>query len=475
MKERLVIGTLVWILLTSCTVGPNYRKPVVASPNVFRGTANPNPPPDPNSLGDVKWFELFKDSQLQDLIRTALVTNYDIRDAVVRVSAARANLGITRADQFPTVSVTGIITTQRNSTSGAFPLPQGFEQRRTFGGVLLNLLSFEVDVWGRLRRQTEVASAQLLASEEDRKAVMMILVSDVASTYFSLLELDTELEIARRTLATREESLRLIKVRQQGGVATILDVHQADQLVYTAAAIIPDIERLIEQAENQISLLVGEHPGPVTRGRTLIDQEQPSSIPAGLPSSLLERRPDIRAAEQNLIAANANIGVAKAAYFPRITLTAGLGTESNQLSGLFHSPTGLWQFVPQVTQPIFTAGRIKSNVKLAMAQQEFALIQYERAIQNAFSDVSNGLVEYRKVREIRAQQELLVSTLQERRRLAYLRYQGGVDTLLNALDADRDLFNAELSLAQVRRNELGALVLLYRALGGAGSHRCDGR
>jgi multidrug efflux system outer membrane protein len=466
MKEPLLMGALIMMLLTGCTVGPKYLRPVVASPDVFRGTGNPNPLSDPNSLADLKWFELFKDSQLQELISVALESNYDLREAVARVQAARANLGLTRADEFPAIEVGTDITTLRNSASGSFPLPQGFGQKRTFGGVLVNLLSFEVDVWGRLRRQTEVARAQLLASEEDRKAVMMILVGDVASTYFSLLELDTEREIAMRTLATREESLRLIKVRQQGGVATILDVHQADQLVYTAAATIPNIERLIEQVENQISLLVGEHPGPVSRGRTLIEQEQPSSVPAGLPSSLLERRPDIRAAEQNLIAANANIGVAKAAYFPRISLTGNLGTESTQLSSLFNAPTGVWQFVPQVTQPIFTAGRIKSNVKLAKAQQELTLVQYERAIQNAFSDVSNGLVQYRKVREIRAQQELLVSTLQERRRLAYMRYQGGVDTLLNALDADRDLFSAELSLAQVRRDELLALVLLYRALGG---------
>ena len=465
-KKRIVIAGLMVSLLSGCTVGPKYRRPTVKSPDVFRGTADPTAAPDPNSLADLKWFEVFKDSQLQELIRTALVENYDIRDAIARVSAARANLGIIRAEQFPNVAGSGDITTVRNSASGALPLPQGIGLKRTFGSVLLNLLSFEVDLWGRLRRQTEVARAQLLASEEDRKAVMMILVGDVASTYFSLLELDTEREIAMRTLATREESLRLIKVRQQGGVATILDVHQADQLVYTAAATIPNIERLIEQVENQISLLVGEHPGPVSRGRTLIEQEQPSSVPAGLPSSLLERRPDIRAAEQNLIAANANIGVAKAAYFPRISLTGNLGTESNQLSSLFNAPTGVWQFVPQVTQPIFTAGRIKSNVKLAKAQQELTLVQYERAIQNAFSDVSNGLVQYRKVREIRAQQELLVSTLQERRRLAYMRYQGGVDTLLNALDADRDLFSAELSLAQVRRDELLALVLLYRALGG---------
>jgi multidrug efflux system outer membrane protein len=466
MKKRLMIGAVTLSLVAGCTIGPKYRRPTVKSPDVFRGTADPTAAPDPNSLGDLKWFELFKDSQLQELIRTALVANYDIRDAIARVSAARANLGITRANQFPKVAGTADITTLRNSASGAFPLPPGFGLERTFGSVLLNLLSFEVDIWGRLRRQTEASRAQWRASEEDRKAVMTILVGDVASTYFSLLELDTELEIARRTLATREESLRLIKVRQQGGVASMLDVRQAEQLVYSAAATIPNIERLIEQTENQISLLLGKYPGPVTRGRTLIEQEQPSSLLAGLPSSLLERRADIRAAEQNLIAANANIGVARAAYFPQLSLTGFLGSESTQLSGLFTGPTRVWQFVPQVTQPIFYAGALKSNVRLARAQQQIALIQYERSIQTAFSDVSNALVEHRKVGEIRVQQELLVTTLQDRRRLAYMRYQGGVDSLLNALDADRDLFSAELSLAQTRRDELAALVLLYRALGG---------
>ncbi len=466
MKKQLITVVATISLLAGCTVGPKYRRPTVKSPDVFRGTADPTAAPDPNSLADLKWFELFKDLQLQELIRTALVENYDIRDAIARIGAARANLGIIRSEQFPNVAASSDITTLRNSASGAFPLPPGIGLKRTFGSVLLNLLSFEVDIWGRLRRQTESARAQLRASEEDRKAVMTILVGDVASTYFSLLELDTELVISKRTLATREDSLRLIKVRQQGGVATMLEVRQAEQLVYTAAATIPDIERLIEQTENQMSLLLGKYPGPVTRGRTLIEQEQPSSVPPGLPSSLLERRADIRAAEQNLISANANIGVAKAAYFPQLSLTGFLGSESTQFSSLFHDPTRVWQFVPQVTQPIFTAGALKSNVRLARAQQQIALIQYERSIQAAFRDVSNALVEHRKFGEIRAQQELLVTTLEDRRRLAYMRYQGGVDSLLSALDADRDLFSAELSLAQTRRNELTALVLLYKALGG---------
>jgi outer membrane protein, multidrug efflux system len=462
MKKRIMICGLILSLFAGCTVGPKYRRPEIKSPESFRGAGDPTAAPDPGSLAELKWFELFKDSQLQTLIRTALVDNYDIRDTVARVSAARANLGITRADQFPNFTVSGDITTFRTSGSGAFP----FAQRRTFGSVLLNLLSFEVDAWGRLRSQSAAARAQLQASEEDHKTVMTMLVSDVATAYFSLLELDMELEIAKRTLATREDSLRLIRVRQKGGVATMLDVRQAEQLVYSALQTIPDTERLSELAENQMSLLLGKNPGPVTRGRSLTDQEQPPGVPPGLPSSLLERRPDIRAAEQDLMAANAIIGVAKAAYFPQITLTGFLGSQSGQLASLFKGPTKAWQFVPQVTQPIFTAGRIKSNVALARAQEQIALIQYEKVIQTAFREVSDALVEYRKIKESRMQQELLVSTLQDRRRLAYMRYRGGVDTLLSALDADRDLFDAELSLAQTRRDELLSLVQLYRALGG---------
>jgi outer membrane protein, multidrug efflux system len=473
MKKRLVIVIVTAALLSGCMVGPKYRRPSVKAPDAFRGTTetvafgsastgNVNS----ISIGDLKWFDIFKDERLQELVRTALAGNYDLREAVGRVNAARANLGITRSDQYPTIAASADLTTVRNSANGSFPIPGSGGLDRTFGGVALNLLSFEIDLWGRLRRATEAARADLLAAEENRKAVITTLIGDVATGYFDLLELDTELEIATRTLDTREESLRLISVRQRGGVATMLEVRQAEQLVYSAGQTIRDLERLIEQRENQISLLLGRNPGEIVRGRQLIEQEQPPSIPSGLPSSLLERRPDIRAAEQNLVAANAIIGVAKAAYFPRISLTGFFGFESNQLSSLFVGPTRAWQFVPSLTQPIFTAGRIKSNVRLARAQQEIALVQYEKSIQTAFREVSDALIESRKVKEIRTQQELLVTTLQDRSNLSYLRYRGGVDTLLNALDADRDLFDAELDLAQTRRNELLALVQLYKALGG---------
>ena len=466
VQTRWMMAAVVVSVLSGCMVGPDYQRPALPSPTVFRGTPDPAVPPDPTSLGDLQWFEVFKDDQLQALIRTALVANYDLRDAVARINEARANLGITRSEQFPNIAASADITTVRLSKNGLTPVAEGIDRDRTVGSVLLNLLSFEVDVWGRLRRATEAARAQVLAAEDTRQAVLTTLVSDVATAYFDLLELDAELEIAQRTLASRQDSLRLIEVRQQGGIATLLDVRQAEQLVYSAAAVIPDTERLIEQTENQIRLLLGQPPGDVPRGQPLTAQVQPPAVPPGLPSALLERRPDIRTAEQTLTAVNANIGVAKAAYFPTISLTGLLGFRSDQLSSLFKGASSAWQFVPQVTQPIFTAGRITSQVHLAEAQQQSALIQYEKAIQTAFREVSDALVQYRRVKEIRTQQALLVTTLQDRSRLAYMRYRGGVDTLLNALDADRDLFSAELSLAQTERNELLALVQLYKALGG---------
>jgi multidrug efflux system outer membrane protein len=465
MTARSIATVVTATVLTGCTVGPNYRRPAIATPPVHRG-ATPAASPASESMADLKWFEVFKDERLQEMIKTALVRNHDLREAVARVEAARANLGITRADQFPTVDAGAGVTTLRTASSGQFPLPQGVDQTRTFSAVGVNLLSFEVDVWGRLRRATDAARADLLASDENRKAVVTTLISDVAGAYFNLLELDMELAIARRTLDVRTESLQLIRSRERGGLGTILEVRQGEQLVHGAAQVIPTLEQLIQQSENQISLLLGGNPGDVARGRTMIEQQLPPAIPAGLPSSLLDRRPDIRAAEQNLIAANAIIGVAKASYFPRITLTGLLGFQSDQLSSLFTGPARVWQFVPQVTQPIFNAGRLRSNVRLAEAQQQIALIQYERAIQTAFREVSDTLIQQQKVREILAEQEELVATLRERSRLSYVRYQGGIDILLNALDADRDLFDAELRLAQTRRNDLLTLVQLYRALGG---------
>ena len=455
----LALSAALW--LSACMVGPDYTKPSVEIPPQFRAARLS----DAESIADLRWFEVFKDEYLQELIGVALVQNYDLRNAIARVEAARANVGITRADQFPNFGLGGDATSRELSSQGAATVPKGSRQR-TYGEVFLSLFSFEVDIWGRLRRATESAQAQLLAQDWNRKAVVTTLISDVATAYFNLLELDMEIAIAGNTLGNREQSLRLLRTQLQGGVGTLLDVRQGEQLVYTAAEAIPDAERQIQQAENQISFLLGRIPGPVARASLLTTEPTAPAVPAGLTSNLLERRPDIQAAEQTLIAANANIGAAKAAYFPTITLTGEFGFQSTALSNLFSGSRRFWNFVPQITQPIFTAGRIPSQVEFAEAQQRSALAQYEGAIQSAFRDVSDALIQYQKIREIRAQRELLVTSLRDRTRLAYLRFRGGVDTMLNALTADQDLFTAELNLAQSRRDELLSLVQLYKALGG---------
>jgi multidrug efflux system outer membrane protein len=453
------------LFASGCLLGPDYRRPAVTAPEQFRG-ASPAISPDKQSIADLKWFEVFRDDELQELIRTALAQNYDLRDAVARVDTARANLGITQADQYPNFGIGADVSAIESSRRGQFTIPNGASRERTFSTIFLNLFTFEIDIWGRLRRATEAARADLLGADWNRKAVVTTLIGDVASAYFNLLELDLELTIAKNTLVAREESLRLIRTQLQGGIGTLLDVRQGEQLVYTAAQVIPNVEREIEQTENQLSFLLGHNPGAITRSHLLTDQQTPPEVPAGLPSELLERRPDIQAAEQSLVAANAFIGVAKAAYFPQVTLTGEFGYQSTALSRLFSGSRRIWSFIPQVTQPIFTAGRIGSGVELAEAQQRSALAQYEKAIQAGFRDVADSLVQYQRVREVRAQRELLVGALQDRKRLAYLRYRGGVDTMLNALTADQDLFVAEVSLAQSRLDELLSLVQVYKALGG---------
>ena len=408
MTNRFVLATLAASLFTGCMVGPNYRRPAVTTPDVFRGSAETTPPADLTSLADLKWFDVFKDDRLQDMVRTALVQNYDLREAMARVDAARANLGITRADQFPTIDGSADVTATRFSSAGAFPLPQGFPQQRTFGSVAINLVSFEADIWGRLRRATEAARADLLASDDNRKAVITTVIADVAGAYFNLLELDMELEIARRTLAGREDSLQLIRAREAGWHRDASRGSGRRTVGVRGGAGDPR-NRAADRANGERDQTAAwRAPGGIARGRSLLEQEEPPSVPPGLPSSLLERRPDIRAAEQNLVAANAIIGVAKAAYFPRISLTGFLGFQSTELSSLFSGSTNAWQFFPQVTQPIFNGGRIRSNVRLAEAEQQIALVQYERVIQNAFREVSDALIQYRQTREIRTQRELLV-------------------------------------------------------------------
>jgi multidrug efflux system outer membrane protein len=416
--------------------------------------------PAAEPLGDQKWWEVFQDKQLQDLIHTALQQNYDVRIAATRIVEARAQVGIARADQLPTISGGAQAVNERNPRVKLYP------QYETSSNQVDLSLAWELDFWGKYRRATESARANLLATEWARKEVIDTLVSDVAAAYFQLRELDLELEISRRTLASRKNSLQLTQTLANGGATSMLDVRQAEQLVFTAAETIPDLERQIEQQENFISTLLGNNPGPIARGTKLTEQPHPPQIPAGLPSSLLERRPDIREAEAQLIAANAQIGVAKADYFPQITLTATGGYQSSALTSLFTGPAGLWSFGGSLAQPIFEGGRIRSNVRFTEARQQEAALVYQQTIQQAFRGVSDALVGYSKDREFREQQEQLTFSAQDAARLSETRYRGGATSYLEVLTNETNYFDAELGLAQAQLNELVALVRIYRNLGG---------
>lgn len=464
--KRIVL-TLLPLLIAGCAVGPNYKRPAIASPPQFRGSAEATPvSPANTNLADTKWFDLFKDEQLTALVNQSLAQNYDLRIAASRVLEARAQFGITRSNLYPNLNGSAGFVASRAPLLFSFPgIPAGASNQLSYTTAGFSL-GWELDVWGRIRRLTEAARAQYFATEEARRGVITTLVSDVSSSYLSLRESDLELEIARKTRDIAQRSLDLTVVRRKGGVATSLDVHQAEQFLYTATSTIAAVERRIEQTENLLSLLAARNPGPIARGKALTDLAAPPEVPAGLPSALLNRRPDIRAAEQNLIAANANIGAARAEYFPQITLTGLLGVESKGLTRLFDSGSRNFNIAPQATIPIFNAGRLRNQVRFTEAQQQEALASYEKSIQTAFREVSDALVGYRRTVEERAQQELLVKALRDANRLATVRYRGGLDSYLQVLDSERNLFTGELNLAQLRRDELVSVVVLYRTLGG---------
>jgi outer membrane protein, multidrug efflux system len=449
------------IIISGCTVGPNYKRPDLDVPSTYRATPPTASAADAAAgLGDAKWFAVFQDEQLQNLIRVALQQNFDLQIAATRVLQAQAQLGITRADQFPTLSGGAGLNTQRQAATVLF---HGFEE--TTGNISLSA-SWEIDFWGKYRRATEAARANLLASEWGRRAVVNTVISNVATAYFELRALDLQLEISKQTLDTRQNSLQLEQALEQNGSTSLVDVRQSEQLVYTASETIPNVERQIEQDENLINILLGRNPGPVERGLKLTEQPHPPSIPPGLPSSLLERRPDIQQAEAQLIAANAEIGVAKAAYYPDIALTGNAGYQTLALTKLFSGPSSFWTVGPTLSVPIFTAGKIHSNVKLTEAQQQQALLTYRQTVQQAFRDVSDSLIGYQKNREFREQQELLTASAQDSSRLAEIRYQAGVTSYLEVLTNDTNYFAAQLNLAQAQQNELTSLVQVYNALGG---------
>ncbi len=450
---------LALLFATGCTVGPNYKRPHIQVPDAYRGSV-PGASPDTVSFGEEKWWTVFQDDELQKLIRTALADNYDVRIAATRILQAEALLGITRADQLPTINAGAAGANFRDPQALGFPPIES-------NAVQVNAsLFWELDFWGKFRRATEAARADLLASEWGRRAVMTTLVTDLSSAYFQLRELDLELDISKQTLTSRQESLRLVQIRAKGGVTSLMDVRQSEQLVYNAASQIPDLERRIHEQENFISILLGHNPEDIPRGRALTETVVPPSVPAGLPSSLLERRPDIQAAEQQLAAANARIGVARAAYFPQITLTAVAGYQSSALTSLFTGPAGFWNFGGQLLQPVFNRGRIRSNVRFTEAQQQEALLLYQKIIQQAFREVSDSLVAFQKNQDFREQQALLTAAAADASRLADTRYRGGVTSYLEVLDSDTRYFSAQLTLAQAQLNERLAMVQLYGALGG---------
>lgn len=449
------------LLLCGCSVGPNYKRPTVAVPTTYRGVVpDSTPQTETISLGDQKWWDIFQDEQLRSLIRTALQQNYDLRIAASRILEAKAQLGITRADQFPTLSGGAGIADVRTAQSKFLP---AFE---TSTGQVNLSAAWDLDFWGKYRRLTEAARANLLASEWARQEVVSTLVADVASAYFQLRALDLQLEISKSTLNSRQESLRLTQILANGGATSLLDVRQAEQLVFTASAEVPALEQQLEQQENFLSILLGRNPGDIPRGQTLTEQRQPPQVPPGLPSSLLERRPDIRQAEEQLVAANAEIGVARAAYFPDISLSGSGGFQSSALTNLFGGPTGAWSFGVSLAQPIFTAGRLRSGVRLAEARQQTAALFYQQSIQGAFRSVSDAFVAYRKTREFRTQQDLLFQSAEDAARLSHMRYTGGATGYLEVLTNETNAFSAQLGLVQARLNELLALVQLYQALGG---------
>jgi multidrug efflux system outer membrane protein len=450
------------LILAGCAVGPNYKRPAVDAPPTFRGA--PDGTPTATSFGDQKWPDVFQDPQLQKLIREALEKNYDVRIAATRILQAQAQLAITRGDQLPSAAVGASANDTRTSAS------------KLFGAINTSASELEVgfqwnlDFWGKYRRATEAARDQLLASKFAQQEVMMTTVTGVASAYYTLREQDLQLQISRETLASNQDSLRLTQLLSDHGRTSLLDVRQAEQLVYAASEAIPSLEKQIAQQENLISILIGENPAEVSRGLDLVAQPHMPEVPAGLPSSLLERRPDIRDIEAQLMAANAQIGVAKAAYYPAVTLTAEGGAQSVALSNLFTGPAGLWSLAGQLTQPLYAGGQLRGAVRLSEAQKEQLVLTYQQAIQGAFREVSDALIAYKKDQDFRKQQELLTNAAKDASRLSNLRYKGGAASYLEVLDAETRQYAAELTLAQAQLNEMLDYVQLYNALGGGWDH-----
>jgi len=458
MKKLLLLAIVV--LLTGCAVGPNYKRPTVNVPTEYRDSVAAQAA-TASSLGNEKWWDVYQDPVLVQLVHTALQQNYDLRIAATRVLEAQAQLGVTRANQFPSAGVGASAFSEQNAkVSNLFPAYQ------VNAGQLNLSVIWNLDFWGKYRRQTEAARAQMLATEWGQRAVISSLVANVATAYFQLRALDSELDIAERTLGSRQQSLQLTQTLVTHGSASDLDLSQSEQLVYTASETIPDLERQIQQEENQLSILLGENPGHIARGRALTEQPVPVAVPAGLPSELLERRPDVHQAEEIIVAANAQIGVAKAAFFPSISLTGTGGLESNTLNRFINAPSQTWYGAFSVAQPVFEGGALRSQLRLARAQWQESVLSYQQTVQNSLEQVSNALVAYDKDRQFREQQKLLVEAAERSDRLSLVLYRNGGASYLQVLTNETNYFSAELNLVDAQLNERLALVQLYQALGG---------
>ncbi|HET9784139.1 MAG TPA: efflux transporter outer membrane subunit [Terriglobales bacterium] len=447
--------------LAGCLMGPNYQRPAVAVPPAYRapGAAAASAPAP--GLGAEKWTQLYPDPVLRKLIQTALTRNYDVRIAATRVLEAQEQAGITRAAEFPAAAVEAGVVSERNPQTA-----RNLTAYSTgFGHLNLDVI-WNLDFWGRYRRATEAARDQWLATQWGQRAVVSSVVAQVAAGYFQLRQLDDALAIAQQAVAARQDSLRLTQVLAKYGSASELDVSQAQELLAQAGATVPDVQRRIAQQEDLLSTLIGDNPESIPRGAPLAAQPNPPAVPAGLPSSLLERRPDVRQAEAELMAANAEIGVARASLFPNISLTGSGGAESYALNRLFTASGKQWNLAANLVQPVFAAGSLRAGVRLSEAQKQQMLLSYQQTLQQAFRQVSDALVELRRDHETRAQQQQLAAAAAKAEQLSNILYKNGGGSYLQVLVAETNSFNAQLALSQAELNERLALVELYNALGG---------
>jgi multidrug efflux system outer membrane protein len=453
MRTRLPIAALLLLALAGCEVGPNYKRPAVDVPGQHRGMA---PDVSGQPFGEMQWQTVFSDDVLQGLIKEALANNYDMRIAATRILEAGASLGVTRANQLPALSGSFGVQNQRSAAYPGSP---------TVDSAGLQL-SYMVDFWGQYRRATEAARANLVASEYARRLVQTTLIAGIATAYFQLRSLDSQLDFSKQSVVADQESLRINTINFKGGEYALTDVYQSQLLVQQAQLEVITVQQSIEQTENQLSILLGRNPGPIARGLALVDEPHLSEVPAGLPSTILERRPDVRQAEEALVAANANVGVAKAAYFPQIPLTASFGAQSTALTSFLQGPATFWAIGGQIAQPLYQGGRITSQYRLAWAQRDDAELTYKQTVQQAFADVSNGLIGYRQARQYRIKLQEQTKTYEETSRLANLRFKGGATSFLEVLTTQQQYFTSELQTTQAWYTELQNYVELYQALGG---------